>query len=236
VALGARCSAAATTRTGELGRSVGLFDLQALSGPCRAVEAFRVSTRSSPLSHRFPLTYLYRWVYDITMRETRTIGGALWKLLSAVVRQYPRDMSLTAMSTLSTLEQGGPRRMTDLAVVEGITQPSMTALVGQLERLGLAERRRDPRDGRGVLVAITSAGRAYTRSHRRAGSEALASLIGHLPSTDAAALAAAAPAVLRLAHLANHDDAVSIDVGAEGASPAVTRSPRHRRREGVSKT
>ena len=38
-------------------------------------------------------------------------------------------MSLTSLSTLATLELTGPRRITDLAANEGVTQPSMTALV-----------------------------------------------------------------------------------------------------------
>jgi DNA-binding MarR family transcriptional regulator len=140
------------------------------------------------------------------MGEAPTIAEALWTLVSAVVRQYPRDMSLTAMSTLSTLEQSGPRRLTDLAGVEGITQPSMTALVGQLERLGLADRQRDPRDGRVVLVAITSAGRAKMCSRRRAGANALAALIDRLPPAETAALATAVPALAQLVDLANRAD------------------------------
>jgi DNA-binding MarR family transcriptional regulator len=140
------------------------------------------------------------------MGDAPTIAEALWTLVSAVVRQYPRDMSLTAMSTLSTLEQSGPRRLTDLAGVEGITQPSMTALVGQLERLGLADRQRDPRDGRVVLVAITSAGRAKMRSRRRAGANALAALIDRLPPAETAALATAVPALAQLVDLANRAD------------------------------
>jgi DNA-binding MarR family transcriptional regulator len=143
------------------------------------------------------------------MGEAPTIAEALWTLVSAVVRQYPRDMSLTSMSTLSTLEQTGPRRLTDLAGVEGITQPSMTTLVGQLERLGLVERQRDPRDGRVVLVAVTGAGRAKIRARRRAGSKALASLIDRLPPAETAALAAAVPALGQLVDLANRDDRVS---------------------------
>jgi DNA-binding MarR family transcriptional regulator len=169
----------------------------------------------------------------LVMPEKSEVGEALWLLLSAIIRQYPRDLSLTTMSTLRTLERGGPRRLTDLAGVEQITQPSMTVLVGQLEKLGLAERRRDPRDGRGVLVAITPAGRAYMLSHRQAGAAALASLIDHLPSREAGALAAAAPAVHRLADLANRVDPL---VPAEGPVRDVMTPFRDRRRKEASGT
>ena len=46
--------------------------------------------------------------------ESRTIGRALYGLMAAAVRSQPRDMSLTSLSTLATLELTGPRRITDL--------------------------------------------------------------------------------------------------------------------------
>ncbi|MBL7499138.1 MarR family transcriptional regulator [Frankia sp. CNm7] len=107
-------------------------------------------------------------------------------------------MSLTAASTLATIERTGPRRVTDLAVTERITQPSMTALVTTLVRAGLAERRPDPQDQRVVLVALTPAGARYLLARRRAGAEAFARLVEKLPPADVAALRAAAPALRHL--------------------------------------
>jgi DNA-binding MarR family transcriptional regulator len=130
-------------------------------------------------------------------------AGAIYSLLTAAVRHQPRDVSLTAASTLATVERTGPRRITDLAVTEGVTQPSMTALVTVLARAGLAERRADPRDQRVVLVALTAAGADYLRSRRRAGTEVLARLIDKLPPEEVAALLAAAPALRHLHELDN---------------------------------
>src|ERR1700729_4395828 len=79
----------------------------------------------------------------------RTAAGAIYPLLTTAVRHQPRDISLTAASTLATVERTGPRRITDLAVTEGVTQPSMTALVTVLEKAGLAERRGGLRGKRG---------------------------------------------------------------------------------------
>ncbi|WP_232303914.1 MarR family transcriptional regulator [Pseudofrankia sp. DC12] len=128
-------------------------------------------------------------------------GEALHHLLTAAVRQQPREISLTAASTLATIERTGPRRITDLAVTERITQPSMTALVTTLVRAGLAERRQDPQDQRVVLVALTPPGAQYLVARRLGGAEAFVRLIEKLKPDEVAALRAAAPALRRLHEL-----------------------------------
>ncbi len=107
-------------------------------------------------------------------------------------------MSLTSLSTLVALELAGPRRITDLAASEGVTQPSMTALVSALERSGLVERRSDPSDRRVALVALTSDGMGYVRARREAGVEGFARLIDALPADEAEALFAAITAITHI--------------------------------------
>src|SRR5258708_38039613 len=85
-------------------------------------------------------------------------ADVLYGLLTTVIRGIPRDMGLTSAATLSTLQRTGPRRVTDLAVIEGVTQPSMTVLVTALERSGLVERHSDAADKRVKLIALTAAG------------------------------------------------------------------------------
>jgi DNA-binding MarR family transcriptional regulator len=128
-------------------------------------------------------------------------GEALYGLVTAAIRRGPREMSLTSLSTLATLDRTGPRRITDLAVIQGVAQPSMTVLVTTLERSGLVERRGDPADRRVALVALTTAGAELLRAQRRAGAEALIQLIDKLPADEAAALAAAIPAMRHLREL-----------------------------------
>src|ERR1700741_3996637 len=118
-------------------------------------------------------------------RESRNaIGEALYGLVTLSVKTGPREISLTAASTLSTLDRTGARRLTDLAVIEGVTQPSMSVLVTGLEQAGLAERRPDPSDKRVGLVALTEAGGAYIRARRQAGAGAFADLIDQLPDDE----------------------------------------------------
>src|SRR5258705_8318508 len=96
-------------------------------------------------------------------------------------RVVPSDgMSLTSASTLRRLERDGPHRLTELAGLEGVTQPAMTQLVSRLERDGLADRVADQVDGRVVLVKITTAGAAVLRRRRQARSRRLTELLDQL--------------------------------------------------------
>jgi DNA-binding MarR family transcriptional regulator len=137
--------------------------------------------------------------------EPQSIGEVLFALGTLGIRQRPRDLSLTALSSLSTIERSGPRRLTDLAVGEGVTQPSMSAIVSQLERLGLVERRSDAQDGRVVRVAITSAGQGHLSMLRRVGASVFDVLIDKLTPTEATSLRAALPSFGRMLELADDD-------------------------------
>ncbi|WP_328302580.1 MarR family winged helix-turn-helix transcriptional regulator [Actinomycetospora sp. NBC_00405] len=113
-----------------------------------------------------------------------------------------RDLSLTTASTLATLDRDGPQRLSDLAVREGVTQPSMTALVTRLERDGLATRGADPSDGRAVVVTLTHAGRDVLTARRTRRASRLAELLDHLEPDERAAVDAAAGALSRLTRTA----------------------------------
>src|ERR1700733_7977234 len=110
------------------------------------------------------------------------IGEALYGLVTLAVRNGPRQISLTAASTLSTLDRAGARRLTDLAMIEGVSQPSMSVLVTGLEAAGLAERRPDPADKRVVLVGLTPAGVEYIHARRRGGAATFAEIMDKLPA------------------------------------------------------
>jgi len=130
-------------------------------------------------------------------------AAAVYGLLSTLLRRIPRDISLTSLATLSTLDRTGAKKITELAAIEGVTQPSMTTLIAGLERAGFVERSGDPNDRRVSMVSITTAGRDYIRRRRQAGTEAFAALVAELPPDEAAALAAAAPALTRLREIDN---------------------------------
>ncbi|WP_052852298.1 MarR family winged helix-turn-helix transcriptional regulator [Streptomyces avicenniae] len=128
---------------------------------------------------------------------------ALERLLRLFRRMStPSDLSLTAVATLSTLERTGPRRLTELAAAEGVTQPAMTQLVSRLQDAGLAARAADPADGRVVLVGITDTGRDFLERRRALRAERLVVLLDRLPTDQQDALRAALPAIDALTRLA----------------------------------
>jgi len=94
-----------------------------------------------------------------------------------------------------TLERSGPRRLTALAVQEGVTQPAMTQLIARLQDSGLVRREADPADGRVVQVRLTDQGLATLARRRAVRAERLAAILSRVSPEDQAALAAALPAI-----------------------------------------
>jgi DNA-binding MarR family transcriptional regulator len=131
-----------------------------------------------------------------------TVQASFERLFGMLRRVVPSDgMSLTAGSTLRRLERGGPRRLTELAGLEGVTQPAMTQLVSRLERDGLAGRVADPVDGRVVLVRITDTGAGWLRRRRTVRARRLTELLSQLSPSDRNRIIAALPAFDRLSEL-----------------------------------
>jgi DNA-binding MarR family transcriptional regulator len=79
----------------------------------------------------------------------------LVRALTRQVRGTP--VSRTEAEVLKLLSEQ-PRRVTELAEIEGVAQPTMTALVNRLEASGNVRRERLAHDGRAVLVTITDVG------------------------------------------------------------------------------
>ncbi|MGW3243980.1 MarR family winged helix-turn-helix transcriptional regulator [Streptomyces sp. NPDC001070] len=139
---------------------------------------------------------------DLAGTHAVEVARALERLYRMLRRlSQPSELSLTTVATLSTLEQSGPLRLTELATLEGVTQPAMTQVVSRLTDAGLAGRAADPADGRVVLVHITDDGRAALARRRAARAEHLGELLEQLSPDERAALVAALPAVEALTRL-----------------------------------
>jgi DNA-binding MarR family transcriptional regulator len=82
-------------------------------------------------------------------------AGLLTRLL---IRETGSEVTRTEAGVLFTLSRG-PRRITELAELEGLAQPTVTLLVKKLEQQGWVKRDRPADDGRVVLLSLTGAGR-----------------------------------------------------------------------------
>ncbi|HST63754.1 MAG TPA: MarR family transcriptional regulator [Mycobacteriales bacterium] len=120
-----------------------------------------------------------------------------WLRRSTAVPGY----SVTSRLTLARLQADGPARISDLARLEGVTQPAMTGLVNRLEAEGLVTRSADPTDARAALVALTGTGRAFVESRRAERVRVLTARVERLSEADRAAILAALPALDRLSNL-----------------------------------
>ena len=106
--------------------------------------------------------------------DARRVAEAVGGLLAALTRQRrpsgdaePGTLSTFQAIVLSALADNGPVRLGSLADALGTTDATASRNVDVLERRGLAERRPDADDARGVVVAATSEGLAEIRRRRR---------------------------------------------------------------------
>jgi DNA-binding MarR family transcriptional regulator len=133
------------------------------------------------------------------------IAAGVERLIGLVRSLTPPDgISLTAAATLADLERSGPRRLTALAVQEGVTQPAMTQLIGRLQDAGLVRREADPADGRVVQVWLTDRGRDLLARRRAVRAERLAVILDQISPEYRASLGAALPAIDALASAQRH--------------------------------
>ena len=108
-------------------------------------------------------------------------------------------LSLTAAATLARLRRNGPARVTELAVAEGISQPSMTSLIARLADQGLVGRAADPHDGRAVVLTLTPAGEQVLAQRRAERARQITGPLGGLSPDDVQRIDDALPALIRLA-------------------------------------
>lgn len=107
-------------------------------------------------------------------------------------------LSTAASSTLARLSREGPRRLTELARAEGVSQPNMTQLVTRLERAGLVRRTADAGDGRVVLVSVTSTGAEVLAARRAERAGALRLLMEDMTGPEREATTTALLALARV--------------------------------------
>jgi DNA-binding MarR family transcriptional regulator len=105
------------------------------------------------------------------------------------------ELSPTQVACLVAIERNGPIAFGDLAALEHLAPPTITAVVAKLEHLGFVDRRKDPADGRVSLATITETGRTYLGDSRARRTAWLVDALEQLAPADLRRLAAAVDVV-----------------------------------------
>lgn len=96
------------------------------------------------------------------------LHSAAIHLLRSVAREdVSSGVSPAQLSALSVLVFGGPQTLNSLAAAERVRAPTMSRLVSELERRGLAERVTAEGDRRAVRITVTDEGRRLLEEGRR---------------------------------------------------------------------
>jgi DNA-binding MarR family transcriptional regulator len=108
------------------------------------------------------------------------------------------SISPSMVALLARLDSDGPSPVTELSRAEGISQPSMTQLVGRAENDGLVTREQSTTDRRVVLVDLADAGRVALDERRAARSAQVQAALADLDPDDRATISDAIGALERL--------------------------------------
>jgi DNA-binding MarR family transcriptional regulator len=139
---------------------------------------------------------------DVREARIERIAADLLPRASQLTRLVVRrasgaGLSRTEGGILRTLSEG-ERRITELAELEGLAQPTTTALVKRLEQQGLVTRGRDAGDGRVALISLTPDGGAALDEFRRRYRAALAERLQVMSDDELAELDGASRVLGRL--------------------------------------
>lgn len=104
-------------------------------------------------------------------------------LTRLVAKQVGGELSRTEAGILNTLTICS-RRITELADIEGLAQPTTTLLVKRLEHRGWVRRDRQDHDGRIVMVSLTPVGRDVLEDYRSEFGEALRAELADAVTND----------------------------------------------------
>ena len=129
---------------------------------------------------------------DATGAAPRDLADRLHSASIHLLRRARRTDPLTGVSAaqlaaLSVL-MGGPRTLGELAGAEQVRPPTMSRLVKEMERAGVARRESDPNDGRVVRVRATAKGLRALARGRAMRVETLDRLVRELRTADRATL------------------------------------------------
>ena len=108
------------------------------------------------------------------------------------------DLITTAARLLARLHDDGPTRISDLALAEKCSQPTITNHVKRLEAAHLVDRAADPRDARAWMIKLTKTGYQQLSSMRASIGTSLEPYLATMSKRDIKALRDGVEAMQRL--------------------------------------
>ena len=143
----------------------------------------------------------------VSTEVTEDFGAAFSKLYTLLMEAtLPLGMSVGQVRTLVALQDSGPQRVTALAELLRVTQPTTSNVVKRMESRGWVVRAVDADDHRAVEVCLTSTGKDALDTFIENRSQLLRDFFSRLPDGDRRAVIAAIPALHKLIELAQGDN------------------------------
>ncbi|MFV8163617.1 MarR family winged helix-turn-helix transcriptional regulator [Mycobacterium sp. 134] len=139
---------------------------------------------------------------DVTVTDESALGADLLSVVARLNRLATQRARLplpwAQARLLSTIEDQGEARISDLAYLDHCSQPTMTTQVRRLEDAGLVSRTTDPGDARAVLIRITEQGRRTLDQARADRAAAINPRLERLSAEERQTLAASVDIIRRL--------------------------------------
>lgn len=139
---------------------------------------------------------------DVTVTDETELGADLLSVVARLNRLATQRARLplpwAQARLLSTIEDQGEARISDLAYLDHCSQPTMTTQVRRLEDAGLVSRTTDPGDARAVLIRITEQGRRTLDQARADRAAAINPRLERLSAEERQTLAASVDIIRRL--------------------------------------
>ena len=107
--------------------------------------------------------------------KSQQLGSELTLYAARLVRLLRRELPQpVGMRVLSILDESGPLGVTQLAVIDQCSQPTMSGTIQGLVERGWVSKEPDPADARSTLVSLTPEGRSTLTRARAANGAAIA--------------------------------------------------------------
>ena len=132
-----------------------------------------------------------------------TLRPVITRLARRLRQQDHTGLGPTMTAALASIAKHGGPTHGELAAMEQVAPPTITAVVGKMEKLGLVERVTDPTDRRVTRILVTAAGVDQLDGVRSRRTSWLASQLSSLTDDERRRLADAADVLAKLVIVAD---------------------------------